>query len=165
MTRTRPIGLAALLCVLLIAAPVSASPPETADIGGAWRFKTSAFEGACTMSGGVSFTPAAKAGAYSCALIVETHCRNLQDGLYEYWRVKETCSATRNGAALSIKGRIDRVEDATWFGQKYSAAERAGYAPDNFTVTIISDSEMRGALHDTIRKLDVRLWREEEKLS
>lgn len=165
MTRTRLPAIGALLSVLILAAPVSAAPPEAADISGAWRFKTSVFDDDCVMSGGISLAPPAKAGAYTCSMIVETHCRNPQDGLYEYWRVRETCTGTRKGAALSVTGRIARMEEATWFGKRHPAADEPGYTADNFTVTIVSDSDMRGKLHDAIRRLDVRLWREEERLS
>ena len=137
-----------------------------ADLSGPWRFKSGAFDDDCTMSGGIRLTPAREAGAYSCAMIVETHCRNANDGLYEYWRVKETCTAKQTGQRVQITGKIERVEEASMSGQKLTGSDLTTYVPDNFELTIQPGAEeMNGHMVDRLRRVSARVWREAELVS
>lgn len=165
MKRTLSFGLAAVALASLSATPVIAQSDKPDDISGAWRFQTVLFDGDCTMSGAVRFSPAKAAGTFNCALIVETHCRTRDDQLYEYWRVKETCGAKKTGKQVIIQARIDRIESAQWLGKELAKDERANYSPDDFTLTLTNPDEMRGLLHDRVRRVAVKVWRETEKLS
>lgn len=137
-----------------------------ADLSGPWRFKSGTFDGDCTMSGGIRLSPAREAGSYACAMIVETHCRNPDDGLYEYWRVKQTCTAKQTGQRVQITGKIERVEDATLDGQKLTGADLSTYVADSFELTIKPGAEeMNGQMVDRVRRVSARVWREAELVS
>lgn len=159
--RLRP---ALLMACMIAAGPAafgaSAQGAKT-DIAGDWKLLTSTFDGGeCTMDGSISLKPSATPNAYTCGLMVETHCK--QDGkVYEYWRVRQSCTATRKGADVRITTKIDKVESATFFGKEMTAAQKSNYVPDNFEVTISpSGAEMKGKLVDAVRILNSRFWRD-----
>ena len=135
-------------------------------ISGPWRFQSGTFDGDCKMSGGISLKPAAAAGSYACSMIVETHCRNGDDGLYEYWRVKESCTAKLTGQRVQITGKIERVEEASMLGEKLTGGDLSTYVPDSFELTIRPGAEeMNGHMVDRLRRVSARVWREAELVS
>jgi hypothetical protein len=114
----------------------------------------------------VRFSPSGAAGAYACKLTVETRCSSREDGVYEYWRVAQSCTAKKTGDRVQINSRIDRVESATWLGKEMPAEAKKGYQPDNFDLTLSRDKpEMNGRLFDPIRVLNTRMWRDVELVS
>ncbi len=162
----RAIAALATAAVLGIAAQTASGQQGATDLSGPWRFESGTFDGDCTMSGGINLKPAAQTGAYTCSMIVETHCRNADDGLYEYWRVRETCTAKQTGGRVQITGKIDRVEDATMYGEKLIGDDRSSYVPDNFELTIRpGGAEMSGQMVDRLRRVSTRVWREAELVS
>ncbi|MEZ6031227.1 MAG: hypothetical protein R3C46_15975 [Hyphomonadaceae bacterium] len=165
--RSRRMLAALAASAALISVSQAASRQQTStDLSGPWRFQSGTFDGDCKMSGGVSLRPSGKAGQYACDLIVETHCRNPDDGLYEYWRVKQTCTATQTGASVRITGKIGRVEDARWFDEPIDAENRTTYVPDNFELTLDrGGDEMNGQMVDRVRRVSARMWRESELVS
>lgn len=162
----RAIAALATSTILIGLAQTAIGQQGAPDLSGPWRFQSGTFDGDCTMSGGITLQPAATAGSYSCSMIVETHCRNGEDGLYEYWRVKESCTAKQTGQRVQISGKIVRVEEASMFGEKLTGSELATYVPDSFELTIQPGAgEMNGHMVDRLRRVPARVWREEDLVS
>lgn len=162
----RAIAALATSTILLGLTQTATGQQGAADLSGPWRFQSGTFDGDCMMSGGVNLKPAATAGSYTCSMIVETYCRNPDDGLYEYWRVKETCTAKQTGERVQITGKIDRVEEASMSGEKLTGSDLTTYVPDNFELTIRPGAEeMNGHMVDRLRRVSARVWREAELVS
>jgi hypothetical protein len=162
----RALAALAASSILGIATPSAAGQQGAVDLSGPWRFQTAGFDGDCTMGGIIRMKRAAQAGSYMCDMLVETQCRNSEDGLYEYWRVKETCTAKQAGQRVQITGAITQIEEAKLFGENLSDEDREAYVPDNFVVTLQpGGQEMKGQLVDQVRRLAARLWRDAELVS
>ena len=162
----RAIAALATSTILIGLSQTAIGQQGAANISGPWRFQSGTFDGDCKMSGGISLKPAAAAGSYACSMIVETHCRNGDDGLYEYWRVKEICTAKLTGQRVQITGKIERVEEASMLGEKLTGGDLSTYVPDSFELTIRPGAaEMNGHMVDRLRRVSARVWREAELVS
>lgn len=118
--------IASVLAALTLSGPALAS-----DITGSWTF-TASVEEPCTFTGVAVLSPQETDSRYGCELTAKQIC-----GEAVRYTVRQTCTAVRTGDQLSIQSEIaEFIEgDPTPF-----------YFPDNFALTIQSDSRMVGAL-------------------
>jgi hypothetical protein len=102
---------------------------QSADISGAWTFRAGKFENGCVMSGKITLKPAGK-DAFTCALETHEVCPGIEGG------AKQSCTATRKGAKLSVKSKVLSVDPVF-----------SNYAADDFELDIVSGVYMKGQLH------------------
>jgi hypothetical protein len=143
-----------LTCTLALAlAPAApaqddASAGASADITGEWVFETAPIMDGCDLGGRASIRPGPSAGDYQCSITAREVC----PGRFDF-TAKETCVAKRAGDTLNISSRLDSVTPST---------DR--YYPDNFSLTIIDSSNMKGALF-SISNTSARFHRENGPIS
>jgi hypothetical protein len=127
-TARRLLAAAGLLTVA-IAAPAFSQPSHTApaNVSGAWSFQTQTYGDGCRMFGKMTIRPDAS-GRHVCTFSTEEHCPDIVA------RAQESCTAQRNGAALSIKSTV------------LSVSPKVGYDPDDFDLKIDSSSYMTGQM-------------------
>lgn len=123
---------ALIACLLVFLLPTQASHAE-ADfpVGGHWTFSARLMVD-CTFGGSAFLKPEGD-GKYSGEITARQSCPLLP----EDYLVRQTCEATRFGNQLSVRCHI--VEYVNGF-------DTGRYYPDNFTLTIASNSRMHGAL-------------------
>lgn len=106
-----------------------------ADISGGWTFEVEPyFSQGCVMSGELSLTPRPE-GGFACRLFAEERCVSGR-----VLRARQDCEAVIDGATLSLSSTIAEVEPPG-----------ATYFPDDFELTIVDGSLMRGELQSSAR--------------
>ncbi len=120
---------ALLVSLSLFAAPALAD--EDYNIAGSWSF-SARIDGGCSF-GGSAFLEKRPSGKFQCELTARQSCETLEEDFI----VRQSCDVTVLGNQVSIRSQI--VEFVNGFESPF-------YFPDNFTLTIKSDSEMFGAL-------------------
>jgi hypothetical protein len=131
------IGLAVVLAAcagLAFAQQPKRNIEPSPSITGQWRFDTKPYGdantgGPCQMSGTMTISRSAQTGAYTCRFVARERCPHGQ------WTAIQTCTATRQGAQLTMKSAIIKVEPAT-----------VSYAPDDWILTIRNGNLMIGEL-------------------
>jgi hypothetical protein len=122
-------GVAAI--VALFAAPAFSQPAKPAagpaNIAGNWTFQTQTYSNGCKMYGQMVIAPNAT-GRHVCTFKTEEHCPDVVA------KAQETCTATRAGAALTIKSQVKSVSPAI------------GYDPDDFELKIENSARMTGMM-------------------
>lgn len=130
----RPIrSLTAILIASALAAPAAmADSAEGANISGNWTFQAHTYDG-CDFGGVTRLTPADRPNFYDCELTARQVCPALEIE----WVVRQSCIAERNGDRLTIRSEIE----------EFLVGEPSqSYWPDNFILTVRSDSRMTGSL-------------------
>ncbi len=125
-------GLLALVMMAGASGPVAADQDdEIPNIAGSWTF-TARVDPTCTF-GGTAHLQQTSPGRFQCELTARQSC----SGLPEDYLVRQTCEASILGNQVSVRSQI--VEFLNGFESPF-------YYPDNFTLTIRSDTFMYGAL-------------------
>jgi hypothetical protein len=121
---------AAAFLSVAIAAPAFSQPNRAApaNITGAWTFQTQAYADGCRMFGKMTIRPDAN-GRHICTFSTEEHCPDIVA------KAQESCTAQRNGAALSITSTV------------LSVSPKVGYEPDDFDLKIDNSSYMTGTMN------------------
>lgn len=125
MRRTPLLVLVASLAV----AGSALAAAQSADITGAWTFRTGHFANGCIMSGEMKIAKAAN-GSFSCSLKTHEVCAEVSGG------ATQSCVAERKGGKLSIKSKVLTVEPSF-----------THYYPDDFELDIVSGAYMKGKLN------------------
>lgn len=120
------------------AAVASAQPARepSPSIVGAWAFETGVFgaggdgRGGCRISGTMSITRAPSGAGYACSFTATERCAS---GLVI--RADQSCTATRDGATVTITSKVDRVSPAN-----------ISYAPDHWKLIVRGADLMTGEL-------------------
>jgi len=127
--KARRLLAAAGLLTVAIAAPAFSQTNRAApaNISGAWSFQTQTYANGCRMFGKMTIRPDAN-GRHVCTFATEEHCPDIVA------KAQESCTALRNGGALSIKSTV------------LSVSPKVGYDPDDFDLKIDSSSYMSGTM-------------------
>ena len=149
----------------LSAAPVSAQGASN-GISGAWKFQSYPFEDNCVMAGIITFRTAARKDEFTCSFVTQSHCRSPSGFDRESWSVKQSCEATLSGKRLQVGSTVEKSEEHRIFGEPAPPELSGNYLPDNFDLLIeIPGAQMGGRIFDGVRRVPVRLWREEAQTS
>lgn len=119
-----------LALALAAAAGLAANAFAAPDIAGDWSFQTKGLANGCVIQGVMKISGANN--RYLCTFSTKETCGDLVG------TAEQTCSATRNGAKLTIKSTVTKYN---WPG--------GVYAPDDFVVTIVSSAYMKGDFSST----------------
>jgi len=114
-----------------LAAIALSGPALASDITGSWTF-TANVEEPCTFTGVAVLSASENDGRYGCELTAKQIC-----GETIRYTVRQSCTAVRTGEQLSIQSEIEEFIEGE---------PTPFYFPDNFALTIQSDSRMAGAL-------------------
>lgn len=120
------------------AAVASAQPARepSPSIVGAWAFETGVFgatpdgRGGCRINGTMSIARAPTGAGYTCSFTATERCTS---GLVIL--ADQSCTATRDGASVTITSKVDRVAPAS-----------ISYAPDHWKLTVRNADLMTGEL-------------------
>lgn len=127
-------ALACLVAALMaagLAAGEDAPAPEDVSVLGHWSFVAWTYDG-CEFGGTAVLSPGPTPTRHACELTARQECVD------RTWVVRQSCIARRSGPQLTIVSQIEEfLEDG---------GERANYWPDNFILTIRSESRMSGTL-------------------
>lgn len=140
MTRLRSLSSLTLLFAF-VATPVYAQEqgePGTfigpSPIIGSWSFHSAPYrEGTCIMSGNMSIRPTSSREIFSCSFTAVEDCEG-----QDKWVVEQTCKAINREGRLTIKSTIVNFLEAKAFTDSY--------APDHFSLDVVSKELMTGAL-------------------
>ena len=102
---------------------------QSADITGAWTFRTGHFANGCTMTGEMKIARAAN-GAHTCTFSTHEVCADISGG------AKQSCTAERKNGKFSITSKVLSVEPSF-----------SHYYPDDFELEIVSGAYMKGQLN------------------
>jgi hypothetical protein len=156
-----------LALIAALAVPPAASQSSAPGIAGQWMFETGKFDTAeypegCVMTGDITIQSTPAANLYRCSFRIETVCRQ-QGREAEYYRVHQTCSASRVAGRVAISSRIEAIEETRLDGK---TAKLTGYTADMFDLTLsASGAEMTGHQFDAVRRVPARFWRRQELVS
>jgi hypothetical protein len=151
-TRTRSPAALLLASLLALAAPVAAqaqgdgrrkpaakpgaSTTAPSDILGAWTFATKPYRGGqCTMTGTMMLSPGPDADTYECELTAIEMC-----SMWGRSVVVQSCKVSRFGNQVSVRSEIQEFLESKPESDSYS------YWPDNFALTVQSETRMYGSL-------------------
>ncbi|MAP94998.1 MAG: hypothetical protein CMK07_08620 [Ponticaulis sp.] len=137
MTRAiSAVALSALMAgtSLMWAQTAQAEDAETQniDVSGNWGFMAE-YGPYCSISGEALLISTDDPKKYDCELTAHQVCDE-----EEVYRVRQSCSATRNNDQLLIQSKVEEF---------LHGEPTTGYRPDNFSLTILSNDFMKGALH------------------
>lgn len=123
----RLLAAAGLLTTAIVAPAFSQTNRAAPNISGAWSFQTQTYADGCRMFGKMTIRPDAN-GRHVCTFTTEEHCPDIVA------KAQESCTATRTGAALSIKSTV------------LSVSPKVGYDPDDFDLKVDNSSYMAGTM-------------------
>jgi hypothetical protein len=153
--------------VLIACQGVATAQHAVPDITGRWLFQTDKFDtleyvDGCVMSGEIAIRSTPSSSLHACSFTIETTCR--QEGREaEYYRVQQSCAATKIGAKVAITSKIDRIDETRLDGR---IVRLSGYTADMFDLELSSNGlEMTGHQYDTVRRVPARFWRDQELVS
>jgi hypothetical protein len=154
---------------LVLTVTQSAASAQTAvpDIAGRWMFETGKFDtieyaDGCAMAGEITIQSTPSPNLYRCSFRIETVCRQ-QGREAEYYRVHQTCSASRVAGKVAISSRIETIEETRLNGK---IARLTGYTADMFDLNLSpGGAEMKGHQFDAVRRVPARFWRDQELVS
>ncbi len=123
--------LAASLAILVsgAAAQADVSPDEVSVIG-SWSFVANTYDN-CEFTGVAHLTPGTSPDLHACELTARQACTDIT------YVVRQSCTAKRSGGQLIINSEIEEFLEGP---------PTPGYWPDNFILTIKSETRMIGAL-------------------
>ena len=113
----------ALLVLALIG--VSAA---SANVNGAWSFKTEKFDGGCVMTGSLVVAPQSKGGVHQCTIKAHEVCPNVTGDAVE------SCTLNERTGQVTIVSKI------------VVPPKNAPYDPDNFHLKVEDVDRMTGRL-------------------
>lgn len=142
-------------CIALLA--LSASPAVAQTPAGRWAFETAMVNANCKLSGEMTVWATRAKDSFGCRFIAVQACEGVPPLRFE---VAQTCTAARTGADVVIESQIDRVVSAS--PEDFIDAVKAGYAPDNFSVTLNSSGNEMTGLFRSLSEAAVRFWRLED---
>ena len=119
--------------IAMFAAGAAAAGAQPADLAGQWRFHTQPFNG-CVIRGEMTIKRVTDK-KYVCAFKTTQDCGGDVGG------AEQTCTIDRDGAAVKIRSKVVKFN---W--------NSGSYAPDDFDLTIVSSSYMKGgftSVHQT----------------
>jgi hypothetical protein len=119
----RRVLFSALIAAAAAGAGIAGAQP--ADLAGQWSFHTQPFNG-CVIQGEMTIKRV-NDKKYVCTFKTSQNCGADVGG------AEQTCTIDRNGAAVKIRSKVIKF---TW--------ESGSYAPDDFDLTIVSSSYMKG---------------------
>lgn len=158
---------ASALAVALIGGSPAASQAAASDINGRWVFQTGKFDtiefsDGCMMSGEMTIRSTQASSVHACSFKIETVCKQ-QGREAEYYRVKQSCSATTKGPRIAISSRIEEIEETRMDGR---IVRLTGYTADMFDLLLSTNGvEMTGQQFDAVRRVPARFWRDKELVS
>ena len=114
------------------------------------------------MSGEIMIRSTPVSSLHSCTFTIETVCK--QEGREaEYYRVRQTCTAMKTGAKVTIASKITQIEETRLRGE---VVPLTGYTADMFDLQLSPNGvEMTGHQHDLVRRVPARFWRDLELVS
>jgi hypothetical protein len=122
----------ALIAIAAAGAGVAAAQP--ADLAGQWNFHTQPFNG-CVIQGEMTIKRVSDK-KYICTFKTKQNCGQVIGS------AEQSCTIDRNGAAVKIRSKV----------LKYDWGDGT-YAPDDFDLTVVSSSYMKGgfsSVHPTV---------------
>jgi hypothetical protein len=157
----------ATLVLIACHGAASAQRASGPDITGRWLFQTGKFDtleyrDGCVMSGEITIRSTPSSSVHACSFTIETLCK--QDGREaEYYRVQQSCAATKIGAKVMIASKIDAIVETRLDGRP---VRLGGYTADMFDLELLSGgNEMTGHQYDAVRRVPARFWRDQELVS
>lgn len=123
---------ALLAALALLAAPTTLAAADTDEVSvlGSWTFEAKTRDG-CEFGGVAYLTAGEDAEIHACELTARQACPAIT------YVVRQSCTARRSGEQLIIRSAVEEFLEGE---------PTAGYWPDNFILTIKSESRMIGAL-------------------
>jgi hypothetical protein len=119
--------------IAIAAAGAAMAGAQPADLAGQWSFHTQPFNG-CVIKGEMTIKRV-NDKKYVCTFKTDQNCGQYVGG------AEQTCTIDRNGATVKIRSKVIKFN---W--------GNGTYAPDDFDLTIVSSSYMKGgfsSVHQT----------------
>ena len=138
LRRDSLIGCAACSVLSLSAMAAEDTDLNMQSVLGGWQFQTEDYrDGYCTMHGTMFAYPNADLSGVECEFTAIENCGGEQS------IVEQSCQVDESEGILAIKSTVtNMLEEKSW---------SIGYSPDDFYISSVKETEMRGELVSSVR--------------